>query len=441
MGVGVTVTSISISPSSYILLQGGTRSYVAQATYSDGSTADISSTASWQSSNTGVAQISSSGLVTGAGLGTSTISASNSGVVSNLASLAVKGSSFSATSNLLTGRQGHTATLLPNGKVLVVGGYVMTGVNITSFVSTAELYDPVTGTWAATGINGSTHYLHTATSLKDGRVLVAGGLINNFGGFGVSEIYDPATGQWSTVGSPMIYPRSGHTATLLPNGKVLVAGGTGNVIGIAGGINLPAEIFDPSTGLWSASGSTTTIHVYGAATLLPNGKVLLAGGDTISPTATAAAEIYDPATGTWAATGSMTTPRSRQSAVLLANGKVLAVSGFNGGAYTLTAELYDPITGLWTITGTMTGTLPAGAIVSYLQSKQTATLLTNGQVLVVGSTSTPSVYNPATGAWSATPAMITSRSLATVTPLENGLTLVVGGTTSAGSISSCELFL
>src|SRR6266478_8008026 len=125
---------------------------------------------------------------------------------------------FGNTGSLNTGRYWHTATLLPNGKVLVAGGY--DGVN---YLTSAELYDPATGTWTATGSLDTARYRHTATLLPNGNVLVAGG-VNSSGSLASAELYDPASGTWTAPGS-LGAARAAHTATLLPNGKVLVAGG------------------------------------------------------------------------------------------------------------------------------------------------------------------------------------------------------------------------
>src|SRR5437773_2543511 len=136
---------------------------------------------------------------------------------------------FGNTGSLDTGRYWHTATLLPNGKVLVAGGY-----DGGSYLSSAELYHPATGTWSATGSLSTGRLVHTATLLPNGKVLVAGG-IGNSGDLASAELYDPASGTWSATGS-LSTARYVPTATLLPNGKVLVAGGIGN-----SGVLIPAN--------------------------------------------------------------------------------------------------------------------------------------------------------------------------------------------------------
>ena len=250
--------------------------------------------------------------------------------------------------NLNDYRVGHTATLLTNGQVLVAGGGV----------SSAELYNPVTGVWTYTGSLGVALTGHTATLLTNGKVLVAGD----------GELYDPVTGVWTHTGSP-VTPRYYHTATLLPKGKVLVSGGASNGVTLAS-----AELYDPATGHWTATGNLGTARERHTATLLVSGQVLVAGGfnyNGSNDVTLASAELYDPATGHWTATGSLGAARYGHTATLLTNGKVLVVGGNGSVSF---AELYDPTTGTWSPTGSLGGTI----------YDHTATLLANGQVLVAG---------------------------------------------------------
>jgi len=256
-------------------------------------------------------------------------------------------------------RDSHTTIRLPNGKVLIAGGYLHTG----GFWNTADLYDPDTGTWTLTGSLATARGDHTATLLPNGKVLVAGGNFNSAGTTS-AELYDPATGAWTSTGS-LITGRWNHTATLLPNGKVLVAGGVPGAGWLAS-----AELYDPQTGTWSSTGSMTVAREVHTATLLPNGKVLVAGG--YNGSTLASAEIYDPQTGTWSSAGSLVAARLRHNATLLPTGKVLAVGGSNGSTLLASAELYDPVTGTWSSTGSLATARSSPAFI----------LLPTGQILI-----------------------------------------------------------
>ena len=234
---------------------------------------------------------------------------------------------WTATGSMGTARYEHTATLLPNGKVLVAGGYNGPA------LSSAELYDPASGTWTATGSMGTARGEHTATLLPSGKVLVAGGFdLSN--ALSSAELYDPVTGTWTATGS-MSTARYDHTATLLPNGQALVAAGTDSDFRPL----RSAELYDPASGTWSATGSMGTARFDHTATLLPSGEVLVAGGYNFNDGYLSSAELYDPASGTWSATGGMGTARAQHTATLLPNGKVLVAGGSNGVALS-SAELY-----------------------------------------------------------------------------------------------------
>jgi hypothetical protein len=279
---------------------------------------------------------------------------------------------------------------------------------------------PSQGTWSATkGTLTTARTYHTATRLSNGKVLVSGGrpvpFSPNSNPRASAELYDQTIGIWITT-DPMNTARSGHSATLLSNGKVLVAGGSGT----SGDLAL-AELYDPATGRWSFTDPMITARSNHAATLLASGKVLVAGGQ-----GGALAELYDPATGTWTATGSLRTARSLHTATLLPNGKILVAGGCpaNSGcsSHVLQAELYDPATGIWSFTGLMvTG-----------RDVHTATLLSNGKVLVTGGygdtaqLASAELYDPATGEWTSTRSMSTARVVHAAVLLPNGKVLVAG---------------
>ena len=175
------------------------------------------------------------------------------------------------TNNLNTGRYAHTATLLPNGTILVAGGQDRNHTTSTS----AELYDPVSKTWTTTGNLNTERQSHTATLLPNGTVLVTGGTDSSFPRpTSSAELYDPASGTWTITGS-LNAARVAHTATLLSNGMVLVAGGVRDVNAFAS-----AELYNPATGTWTFTGSLNTGRYFHTATLLPNGMVLVAAGES-----------------------------------------------------------------------------------------------------------------------------------------------------------------
>jgi hypothetical protein len=264
------------------------------------------------------------------------------------------GGTFSSiAAKMSTTRDLHTATLLPNGKVLLAGGPG----------ATAELYDPASGAFTVTGSMSVPRAGQTATLLSTGKVLLVGG--NNVTGVLASaELYDPATGMFSFTGN-LTDGRTFHTATLLGNGKVLIVGGSGPKASL-----ITAELYDPASGTFSPTGSLVTARASHTASLLNNSKVLIAGGST-DGNPLASAELYDIASGSFAATGTMVSKRQSHVAVMLSNGNVLLAGGSLGD---YTAELYDPVAGTFTQTGSMANDRSLGV----------AALLTDGRVLVAG---------------------------------------------------------
>jgi N-acetylneuraminic acid mutarotase len=344
---------------------------------------------------------------------------------------AAAGGTWTATGSLVTGRYGHTATLLHNGKVLVAGG--------RGALTSAELYDPATGKWSTTGFLHTGRAEHTATLLNDGRVLVAGG--DNNGALTSAELYDPAVegGTWITT-SPLADGRSNHTATLLNDGRVLVAGGIKTIANNQTVLS-SAQIYDPAVagGTWSTDTKSLNIGRFThTATRLANGKVLVAGGYNAG--ALNSHEIYDPAANTWSPTiNSLAPGRSSHTATRLLNGKVLVAGGSEEGNFLSTAELYDPGANTWSPT---INSLANG------RNSHTATLLPTGKVLVAaglnatgpdGLTSAE-LYDPAKGTWSATGALTFKRYAHTATLLPNGRVLVAGGAYGETPLRSAELY-
>src|ERR1017187_3233012 len=259
---------------------------------------------------------------------------------------------WTTNSPMIAARYGHTVTLLPNGKLLAAGGCSTNLIPSINYLSTAELYDSASGTWTVTGAQVAPRAYHTATLLPGGKVLIVGGYNSSSGLLSSAELYDPASGTWTTTG-PLASAREYHTATLLPNGMVLVVGGeTNNQIILGNNSLASAELYNPATGHWTATGPLKYGRYKHTATLLQNGKVLVAGGTGYSPTT--AAELYDPASGTWTTTGAMSTARVQHTATLLPDGRVLAVGGNSTIGWPVpgpSAELYDPGTGTWAGTG------------------------------------------------------------------------------------------
>ena len=342
---------------------------------------------------------------------------------------------WTTTGSLNMARWGHTATLLQNGQVLVVGGNGNGSIYIPTFAS-AELYDPATGHWTVTGSMATPRLGHTATLLQNGQVLVAGGYDNGTGNVASSaELYDPDTGTWSVTGS-MTQARDNHAAILLQNGLVLAAGGTSS-----SGVTASAELYNPAAGTWEATGSLNVSRYSAAAVLLPSGEVLVAGGAN-SPggryTPLASTELYNPSQGQWASTQSLNFASAYATATLLGNSDVL-VLGVPG-------EFSDPSVHTWT----NTGSYPRVATVDRGHAE---TLLGTGKVLVTGTrcnysgcshvaTTYSFLYDFSSNSWSRTGNMNQSRVYHTATRLANGQVLVVGGEFRANpvAVASAELY-
>jgi hypothetical protein len=288
--------------------------------------------------------------------------------------------SFTASGDLSEGRGGHTATLLDDGRVLLVGGgYGVLGDGRVT--TSAETWDPASGSATAAGALAQARTLHTATRLDDGRVLVVGGFADGGTIRSSAEVWDPATGSFAPTGS-LATGRYGHTATLLPHGRVLVAGG---VAGGDGSYTLVAttELWDPATGTFSPGRTMLEAHANHAAAGLADGTVLVVGG-LRTQTEPAGAERTDVFSGTWTATGAPLRPRVLHTASLLPDGRVLVIGGTDGSDPLTVAELWDPVSGAFT----EAASLPAP------RAFHAATTLADGRVLVTGSIRESDVWAP-----------------------------------------------
>jgi len=269
----------------------------------------------------------------------------------------------------LEARRSVAAAGLLDGSVLLVGGEPTTG-ETGRPLAAAELYSPADGRWIEVSPMATARGSgHTATTLLDGRVLVAGG--TEFAGLPSAEVFDPSTFAWTPT-APMHEARSGHTATLLGDGRVLVTGGSI----VHDSATASAEVYDPAAGTWTEVAPMSIGRVGHTATLLDDGTVLVAGGHLgiESPGPQATAERFDPVTGRWTDAGSLLVGRSGHTATLLFDGKVLVAGGFTADGATANAELFDPADG---------SSIPAAAMARARQG-QAATRLSDGSVLVVG---------------------------------------------------------
>lgn len=345
---------------------------------------------------------------------------------------------FAPTGDLTTQRMGHTATLLTNGKVLIAGGAaILSGWPLWS---SAELYDPLTGTFALTNSMTTPRAGHTATLLPDGKVLIAGGFGSQDAGvrgnlLATTELYDPSTNTFIAT-DPMAKPRQGHTATLLNTGKVLITGGDSGVPSV---IESSAELYDPLTGTFTATRSMAAARTSHVAVLLPNGRVLIVGGNVCGDEQPKP-ELYDPARGQFTLTGaSVYIPDGGLSAVsasLLPNGNVVSILSdgcdvFGG------AEVYD------LVNGTFTATAGMATITGY----NTATLLPEGRVLIAGRDyfhlgGSAELYDPVTAAFTVVDGAFPQREEQhTATLLPDGSVLLAGGWMCCGhSLSTASLY-
>ncbi len=341
--------------------------------------------------------------------------------------LAQSPGTFTLTGNMITARYGHTATLLADGRVLIAGG--CTGGRPVFCVGTtaaAEIYDATTGKFAATGNMTSARAYHTATLLPDGRVLIEGGSGDSPAS---AELYDPSTGTFTVTGNLAAFSTYGSDkATLLADGRVLIVGDP-----------VIDEVYDPGTGTFASTADPTAPHSFATATLLADGRVLLTeyGGSA----------LYDPRAGTFRFTGNQGGFES--TATLLPNGKVLVVGGNEDPGPDTLAEAYDSSAGVFTSAGRMMAP----------RADHTATLLPDGKTLITGGRSwtgwgtntlyyscclsSAELYDAGTGLFISTGSMAAGRAGQTATLLKSGEVLIAGGSPdqTTTSLKSGEILI
>jgi hypothetical protein len=309
----------------------------------------------------------------------------------------------------------HSATRLADGRVLIAGGMV----HNHDVLATAEVFDPTTRAFTATGSMPEPRMSHSATLLADGRVLLAGGYSGDGRIYRSALLYDPTTGAFSATGD-MTVARAEHSATLLPDGKVLIAGGANAPDEVA---TRSAELYDPATGRFTPTGDMTVARAYHVAAPLRGARVLIAGGLPDLATTLASAEVYEESTGTFTPVGEMTTPRRKAAAAALKDGRVLVIGGSGTADWRdrlRTAEIYDPATRTFRATGSLH--------VARFKLVHAVVTLDDGRVLVAGGGAGAEVYDPTTGQFTPVNGAISAaRYFSTATALGDGRILVAGG--------------
>lgn len=351
---------------------------------------------------------------------------------------------WTSTASMVTPRQGHTATVLASGKVLLAGGS-----NGTNAVATAELYDPATRTWAATGSMSGARQLHAAVQLgtsanptTSGKVLVIGGL-NGTASLSTAQLYSPAVGTWAPAAA-LNAARHQQTATLLANGRVLIAGGMSGT-----GVLNTAAVYDPATGAgsWTAVNNLSSARRFHTAVLLSGttnstlkNKVLVVGGNSGGTTSVATVQLFD-GVSSWTTLGSLSSAREGHTATALANGNVLVVGGRNGSTTLSTTLLFNTSSGSgsWSSAGTLSTARQA-----HRATLLPAAIVKNGSVLVTGgrnasnSLGTAELWN-GTNAWTATPLLAPVQDH-TASLLNDSTVLIAGGVNGTTTLNSANVY-
>ncbi len=349
--------------------------------------------------------------------------------------------------NMTSPRFIHRAAKLLDGRVLLTGGQVQ---NTPSAVITASVdaFNPADNSVSPVAPMTIRRWSHTATTLADGRVLVTGGRTGSTSANGIvlntAEVYDPATNAWTETAGPMSVARRSHTATLLPGGKVLIAGGGSGVATASSQPIQSAELFDPATGLFTLIGNMVERRSAHSAILLDDGTVLISAGSngagTLYPTNTA--EIFNPANNSFTAVGPMNYPHLAQLPGKLRDGRVVQGSSYYnlthtaaGGRITDESEIYDPATQSFTpIAPMFKQRIDIGA-----QGLLDGTLLIAGGVTTSPNfpsifQSTSEVFDPASGSWKLSGIMSSGRDEFSGLLLDDGRVVISGGFVSPGAV-------
>ena len=407
-----------------------TAQYQGDVTHDGSASSAISVTVNQRTSTTGIV-VNPTTVVVGQS-STATITLTDSGSVPPGTA-----DTFSTTGAPATGRTGFTVTLFADGLVLVAGG---TAANGTTVLNSAEIYSVSGATFSATGNLNTARTGAVAVLLPNGKILVAGGSGNGTanGALNTAELFDPSAGAFTATSQNMTAPRFGTTATLLNTGKVLIAGGVNS-----GGVLNSAELYDPAADTFTATGNLNTARSGMSATLLGTGNVLIAGGSS-NGTANGAldnGELFDPAGNSGAGAFSaisgvgstLVANRWQPEAALLLSGKVLIAGGQNSGGALVNADLYDPVANAFTASNDS---------MAQARANGSAISLPSGMVLLAGGTTSQAVdlYDADTDKFDTTGSLQHSDNGLMATLLNNGDVLIVGLTTAATPASDAELY-